>query len=464
MKTLEFQLESKPFFINDVRNRLPAAFSISSEFTTAGIESLLIGQCLRDWLTDSEKNFLDLLVGDTAILFLIKEGKFLHPEDVELFNMELIETALRESSEAFFCHRLDPKNKTDKHHYKIHTARINISGQSELVVGMLCPETAAVEFEHQNKFCNLVMNFRQAARKIEAAIPVLKQKHDSAMPTLIINRSSGRLLNLNPAAVRLFGREEKQLTDLEYSQFKNQLSRVMAGYCIKMENLARYENSLTVMTLSDEKTVNKNSEPFLADHFLDSIHNKIAGAVTAASYLENLTDIGRVTEETELIEIILSEINDLEKLMNRFRLLLNYDRLPRERINLFNELERAADRINKEYRTNFQINIDPEIGSVRCEVPIAAYLYLFEAVMRSHFESLKEIDAVDIHLVPGEPGGLMSLVFETEGRNVKKTSYSAEQWQNYSRLLTENMKLEIAGSVQDNKIITQITNIKQASE
>ena len=60
MKTLEFQVESKPFLTGEVRNRLPATFSISGEFTSAGIESLLIGQCLRTWLTDSEKNFLDL--------------------------------------------------------------------------------------------------------------------------------------------------------------------------------------------------------------------------------------------------------------------------------------------------------------------------------------------------------------------------------------------------------------------
>jgi hypothetical protein len=122
MKTIEFQLESKPHLTAGVRNRLPAAFSLNGEFISAGIESLLIGQCLRDWLTDSEKNFLDLLVCDFAILFLIKEGKFLHPEGVELFNLELIETALRERGEAFFCHRLNLKNNSEKYHYKVHTA------------------------------------------------------------------------------------------------------------------------------------------------------------------------------------------------------------------------------------------------------------------------------------------------------------------------------------------------------
>jgi hypothetical protein len=328
----------------------------------------------------------------------------------------------------------------------------------------LCPETATDEHERQNQFSDLVINFRQAARHIETVVPTLKQKLENATPTLVINRSSGRLLHLNTAAVKLFGREEKHLTDLEYSQFKNQLSRVMAGYSIKMENLNRYENSLTVMTISDEKGMPIHGEPFLTDHFLDSIHGKISSTVTAASYLESLPDIGRVNEEIELIEIILSEVSDLEKLVNRFRLLLNYDHLPLERINLFNELERASDGIQKEYDTTVQINIDPGLGTVRGEAPLSAHRYLFEAVMRSHFEGLDKIDDMDIYLAPDEPGREWSLVFETGNGADRKISYTAEQWQKYARLLAENMKLECTCSVRGNKIVTQIINFKLPSE
>ncbi|MDD3730767.1 MAG: hypothetical protein PHU88_00110 [candidate division Zixibacteria bacterium] len=457
MKKTEFQDESKTFLTSDRIRRFPDVYSVSADFSMAGIESLLIGQCFRDWLTDSEKNFLDLLAFDNGLLFLIKQGRFLHPEDVELFPMELIETALSECGEAFFSHHLKATVNAYQGHYQVHTAQITIPGKTRLVLGMLCPENLATAFEQVNQFSNLVINFRRASRNIESIVTAIRHRYDPDDPALIINRSSGRLLCLNPAAVKLFGHEEKNLTDMEYSQFKSRLSKVMAAFKVKMDNLNARENSLTVMTFTDEKNTNTHGETFLTDLLFDSLHDKAAGVVTAASYLKSLPDFEHDPEPSELVDIILREINNLALLTNRFRLIFNFDRMPIERISLFNELEQAVENIKAEDGKEYRVNIDDHVKPFLLQAPPSAYLFLFEAVLKRHHEMTEKTRAGQINIIPQNADEALTLVFETLIDKPGVNSFSREQWSQYARQLAGNLHLTYTDTVTENQITTQIT-------
>ncbi len=457
MKKTKFQDESKTFLTSDRIRRIPDVYSVSTDFSMAGIESLLIGQCFRDWLTDSEKNFLDLLAFDNSLLFLIKQGRFLHPEDVELFPMELIETTLSEGGEAFFSHHLKTTINADQGHYQVHTAPITIPGKTRLILGMLCPESLVTAFEQVNQFSDLVINFRRASRNIESIITTIRQRYDPDHPVLIINRSSGRLLCLNPAAVKLFDHEEKYLTDMEYSQFKSRLSKVMASFKIKMENLNARENSLTVMTFTDEKSINTPGETFLTDLLFDSLHDKAAGMVTAASYLKSLADFEHDPESSELVDIILREINNLALLTNRFRLLLNFDRMPFERISLLNELEQAIENIKAEDGKEYRVNIDDHLKPLHLQAPPSAYLFLFEAVLKRHHEATEKTRGGQINIILQNADETVTLVFETLIDKPVVNSFSREQWSQYARQLAGNLHLAYTDTVTENQIITQIT-------
>jgi len=465
MKILEFQSESPSFAIAQRTERLPAAYNVTAESSRAAIESLLIGQCLRDWLTDSEKNFLDFLVPQDALLFIIKEGHFLHPEDTELFPLELIETALNEGGEAFFSHRLHTNSDTTNNHYRVHTAHIQSTHGEPLILGMLCPDNPVIEFEYTNCFCDLVISFRKAAENIDELTSALQTKYNTEIPTLLINRSSGRLLSANPAATTLLNLPERQLADLEYHRFKHRLADIMAGFRIEMDNIPQGENSLTVMTFTSEKPVSKNNDPFLVNHFLNTMLDKISSTTTAASYLGSLTDIGRDTEETELIEMILNEIKDMERNLNRFYILANCRNLPSQSVNLRNELEQAVEKIRKGYDADYTIEIIDELSPVECRAPRLAYLCLFESTLLAHEDDIRKSGTTTVRLNPAT-GENMAVVFETEVLNYDEESLSGRHWLKYSRLLAKNLGLNLIHNYQDKarKIITNIIIPNQDSE
>jgi hypothetical protein len=84
-------------------------FSVVQKANLAAVESMLLGIVLRGWLADREKEFLDNLAPDRSITFLIRGRQYLHPEGIELFPSQLIETAIRQGGEAFFSHRYRPE-------------------------------------------------------------------------------------------------------------------------------------------------------------------------------------------------------------------------------------------------------------------------------------------------------------------------------------------------------------------
>ncbi|MFZ5979723.1 MAG: hypothetical protein ACOYVF_03745 [Candidatus Zixiibacteriota bacterium] len=464
MKTLKFQSESPAFAAARRCEGLPAAFTLTAESSRAGIESLLIGLCLRDWLTDSEKNFLDFLAPRNTLFFVLSEGQFLHPENTELFPLELIETAVKEGGEAFFSHRLQTSGSHTNQYYRVHTAHIPMNLQPSLILGMLCPDHPATEFEYTNSFCDLAIAFRESSESIVGLTTDLKARYQSSTPTLLINRSSGRLLAANPAATELFELSQRQLADMEYSRFKHRLADMMAGYKIKMDNIPQGENSLTIMTFTSEKPIAQKDDPFLLDHFLDSMMNKISSTTTAASYLGTLTDDGRKTEETELIEMILHEINEMEGNLSRFYTLTNCRHMPPQTVNLRVELEQAIEKVKTRYDAGLSVTITDNAGVNDHRAPSRAFQCLFEAVLLAHQAESAPGGTVSVRLESSNDNNLTA--FFISGANENKPKTANRHWLQYSRLLAKNLGLNLNHSVQEDnlKIITEINISKQDGE
>jgi len=233
--------------------------AITTEFSTtekgnlAVVESMLLGIVLRGWLADREKEFLDNLAPDRSITFLIRGRQYLHPESIELFPSQLIETAIRQGGEAFFSHRYRPDRcKTDG--YTIHTALINPAEPEPLVLGYLGPDSQLGQPEIQDRFYRLVSQFRQTYRLVGEIAHGLTGTQKSDVTTVIVNRCSGRVVSTNEAAEKLFRTSQQSLVDLEFGHLKSRLASVSCGRKMKMTNIGKGNLHLTIITIPCSET------------------------------------------------------------------------------------------------------------------------------------------------------------------------------------------------------------------
>ncbi len=233
--------------------------AITTEFSTtekgnlAVVESMLLGIVLRGWLADREKEFLDNLAPDRSITFLIRDRQYLHPEGIELFPSQLIETAIGQGGEAFFSHRYRPeKCKTDG--YTIHTALINPSEPEPLVLGYFGPDSQLGQPEIKDRFYRLVSQFRQTYRLVGEIAHDLTGTQKSDVPTIIVNRCSGRVVSTNEAAEKLFRTSQQSLVDQEFGQLRSRLASVSYGRRMKMANISKGNLHLTIITIPSSET------------------------------------------------------------------------------------------------------------------------------------------------------------------------------------------------------------------
>ena len=101
--------------------------------------SLLLGVQLRGELTNREREFLDSVAGDHALVFLVHGEGYLHPQDVALFSADLIDATVRMGRDAVFSHRCD-SGADENANRRVYTGLIGAADDRPLVLGMFVPE------------------------------------------------------------------------------------------------------------------------------------------------------------------------------------------------------------------------------------------------------------------------------------------------------------------------------------
>ncbi|MFQ6008029.1 MAG: hypothetical protein ACE5K8_03670, partial [Candidatus Zixiibacteriota bacterium] len=206
----------------------------SSQFSRPVVESRLLGFYLRGWLTDRDKEFLDSFAPEGSLALLIRGNEYLHPEGIELFPFELIETAIKKGGDAVFTHRYQRASHDTSYHYTIYTAVIESSIPKPLVLGFFGPDDCMRLPETLNRFHELVALFREACRRQLRFAKKILQRLQSHNPTIIVNRCSGRVLALNETAAKLLQRSPRSLVDLEFGEIKTQLLSILPGHKLIM--------------------------------------------------------------------------------------------------------------------------------------------------------------------------------------------------------------------------------------
>lgn len=216
--------------------------------SAAEAENILLGLRLRGWLTAQDMETLDRLAPEPAISFLLAGERFLHPRDVELFPPNLIGTAAQQG-EAIFSHRFRPLSDNTEHCYTVQTAVINAGGPDPYIIGHMSPGYRIRQANVDNHFATLATVFRAAYETTSALMETLTARLESPEPVIIINRASGRIVQVNAQAAEQLDKDPHDLAGCEYRDVKAALSREICGTKVTLQNLSAGETHLSVMAL-----------------------------------------------------------------------------------------------------------------------------------------------------------------------------------------------------------------------
>jgi len=338
MTVKQFQRESKVKTPRADEPAKPERFALDriAAAATAGINSeprpstLLLGLMIREWLFDDEQQYLDSLPPENSISFLIHGDTYLHPSNVRLFPMELVDATRIQGGDAVFTQRYRPEHARTENAYLVYTALLNPGENTPMVFGFFGPEYDLSQPNVDVQFCSVVARFRSAYREVAEMTPRIKSKLGSTSPCMLVDQTSGLVLAVNRQATSLLGERATDIVGHDYYDYRDRLAAAVENAKIKMENVAGGDMSLSMITMVRGDNADNASGRSMADHFFHTCRNKLTGITAATSMLASMKGEVVTGEEIELAEAALQQADEINNLLERFSLLLGADRMPAE--------------------------------------------------------------------------------------------------------------------------------------
>ena len=453
MLVKEFQHESKKATPSPDLTPSQPRLRISDEGEKATIESMLMALRLQHLLTENDKDFLDQLAPSNSIAFLIEGTKYHHPEDVNLFPVDLISPAVNQSREAFFSHRCETESPYPAG-YKIHTAVINPDETDPIVLGFFGPEQVLNRASVENRFYDFILRCRQIYRSQTRLYKKLKNIMADEKAVIIVNRTSGRILAINEAAGKLFNPDQASLTGKEYGVLKKQLPKIITYGKLGITNISNSNLHLSIVTIEvrRQNKINKN----YYDYFFASARNKVAAIRGATNNLKKASEVYFDSEVNNYLNDIQTELTELDQYLSKSRILYNYSDRHESTTEISEILNRLIPRLNTAKNTwlqNFGITDKITIGA-----PKEVITSLLEVILRVHrgFELIPR--ATIISTDSKNRNETVRLRIETELDDTPYSSPKNKIWKLYAEEMIKRIGLETTAlfHTEENKLITEI--------
>jgi len=425
---------------------------INRALAQAGIESMLLALRFRNWLSDSEKCLLDLLVPDRSLIFLANQGEYLHPENTPLGPLDglMSEASVTTFSEAIFSRRFCPEHNGESETFRVQTAGLCTQDDIRLVIGHLSPDLSSTHAD-ESEFTQLVRQFRNAWAATIPIANVLKKRFERIEgPWLVVNRAAGRVLLANEAAAGALGLTLDRLIDSEYSSISDRYVSLSPGRKLSMDNVTVDGIHLSIVShVANERPSETTLDPQV-DFLVHGMRNKISAVMTAVSHLDTIAAHDLESEERELTGIIMSEVANLDAYLNRMELLFNYDKYPVRSITLSDELAETVRR-SAEWRTDKgQVNLQVYgIDTVAC-LPVVALNVLFDSALRSHLGHKARRSLTEIAISEQTDQKRVIVNIQTAFADVNHVPAFVVAWQQYCERLCRLMNAVITQHVAGN--------------
>ena len=268
---------------------------------------------LNSVIVDSDRQFIDSLPPDKSLAFIYKGQEYIHPQDVPLFDFELIETAIDQGGEAIFSHRFQASSPTGCGQlYKIYTVVLNPEEEDKIVFGFFGPEHLLSYPDHENLFFNLTVSMKRLHQEITALLPKIEKAFADNKAVLLINRNTQRVIAGNGQALKVYGNDLTGMTGDIFDNIIKSFYEKISCCKTQIENLNNDKLALSLMRFENDNAIDGHkamTEEIIKNQLLHH-SDKIQNAK------KKLAENGSADKSEEL-RIIMEETDNICDLIRR---------------------------------------------------------------------------------------------------------------------------------------------------
>ena len=408
--------------------------------TDASLLTLLTGIALRGELCDAEREFLDQFAAPNTLIFLVQDRTFVHPDHVEIVSLDQIEATFQAGDDAVFSHRQHLSDDLGRKTKMIRTARVGQTGRGALVLGMIGAELPELRVEHDRHFGAVVQMVRTSLKGLAPLVNWLESRMTQDTPTLVVGRSTGRLLAFNEAAKALLAPSVAEPIGQEFSQIKQCLLGGKNRGRLSMENRSQGGLDVTVISVTPVSVGNAAVSPQVGAGFLQSMRQKTAGITAAARFLQTALEHEPGHPVTEMLRVIIDESAGLDHDLCRHQLLVDYSKLAPETIDPVTCLRKAIEARMLGHACHSVSLKEELVAPVRVEVPRNALLFLYESILSTHCGAGSR--SVTAATVRHNDSSGVTIRFNTDcGRPLNQSAYT--EWREYCDRLAGTMGVQL---------------------
>lgn len=431
----QFQIESP----TAIRSLSHAQRTLPTHAADASLLTLIAGVALRGELCDSERELLDRFAAPNTLIFLVQDRTFVHPDNVEIVSLDQIEATFCAGDDAVFSHRQHLSDDLGRKTKMIRTARVGQTGKGALVLGMIGAELPELRAEHDRHFGHVVQLVRTSLKSLAPMIEWLEARMASASPTLVVGRSTGRLVAVNTAAQQLFAHSGNVPIGQEFSQIKHSLLGAGHGR-LSMENRSQGGLDITVITVTPITTGAVANAPKVGAGFLEGMRQKTAGITAAARFLQSALDYQAGHPVAEMLKVIVDEAGELDHDLCRHQLLIDYGKLSAETIDPVRSLRKAIETRMIGHACHSVTLKEELVAPVRVEIPRSALMFLYESILSTHCGTGNKSSTETVVRHCDSSG--VKVTFNTDcGRPLNQTRY--DEWREYCDRLADRMGVHL---------------------
>jgi len=428
----EFQVESPSEIAGRWRNRSEV---FGPTRARAAIESLLLSSRFRSYLSNSERELLDNLAIDNTIAFLLQGVAFLHPSEFAPVPVSQVQASVQAAGDAMFVQQYQPHGDRHASSRKLYTARIGTTDRGDIVLGMLGPMANG---DRERQFEYLVGEFRGAWKTSAEATEIVKATLAGQPRSMVVNRASGRVIVATDQLAEMLGVKPGQLVDAEFSQAKMALRERLIGHRLTLRNIESNGMYLCLVTLAPqtEESAQAGSLQRTSRFLIHTMRNKLAAISVASGHLQEQRHQLTERESAELTQIVGSQIDLLDRHLERLGLLINYPSYQSEPRPVRSEVDRIGKALREEF-SGIVVAMDCSSSDLSIMAPRPALGFLLDAILRSHTLRCREKCRHDSTVAGSRTG--VSIEVNTTPAESSPTLAIETQWWDFAEHLSQRM-------------------------
>ena len=431
------------------------------------LPSLVLGWRLREYLTEDDRSQLDRLAPSEQKVFLVHGDRMLHPASGTPFPLEHVAATPSQDTVALFSHRYRVDKGDHGHAYKIQTAVLNPGQPEPFLFGWFGPEPDPLERGPDNRFSDTVEQLRQAFTNSTELTSRLSKLLDEPVPTLILDRSTERVLMCNAAAAELMKLDQTATIGHRFEKIRSHLVRLPAGRSMTMRHMASATPELTIITLDETTISNRDDHRFCADFLLHPARQKLSSIIMAAKLLQtDASDLG-AEEVSRLSRMIASEGRYLDDLVNKQLLLVEGVSTATSSGSMVTQIELAADRVSSILGQPCNTEMQDNCPNSAPRASRPSFALLTEAVLRGHQGDPNSQQPTVVTIEPDGSATGVVVRFETEMSGTAAIGDDVDLMLDYARRLATRLGYHECKSsfISNRRIRTEmILNIDQTTE